>query len=40
MYHITFVCQYRKKILEPIDQELKQIFHAIEKKADSENTIN
>ena len=31
MHHITFVCKYRKKILEQIDEELKQIIHNIEK---------
>ncbi len=33
IYHIIFVCKYRKKILEQIDTELKQRIHDIEKEA-------
>ena len=36
MYHIIFVCKYRKKILEPIDRELKHIIRDIEKESDFE----
>ncbi|AAM06731.1 conserved hypothetical protein [Methanosarcina acetivorans C2A] len=31
MYHIIFVCKYRKAILEPISEELKQIVIDISK---------
>lgn len=36
MYHVIFVCKYRKKILEPINAELKQPIHDIEKESDFE----
>lgn len=36
MYHVIFVCKYRKKILEPLNAELKQIIHDIEKESDFE----
>ena len=36
MYHIIFVCKYRKRILEPIKEDLKQIIHDIEKESDFE----
>jgi putative transposase len=37
MYHIIFVCKYRKKILfEPINEELKQIIFNISKESDFE----
>jgi putative transposase len=36
MYHVIFVCKYRKKVLEPIDIELKQTIHDIEKESDFE----
>lgn len=31
MYHVIFVCKYRKKLLEPLKDELKQIIQDIEK---------
>jgi putative transposase len=35
MYHIIFVCKYRKKLLfEPIKEELKQIIFDISKESD------
>jgi putative transposase len=34
MYHIIFVCKYRKVILEPISEELKQIIFDIAKESD------
>ena len=36
MYHIIFVCMYRKKILEPISGELKQIMFEISNGSDFE----
>lgn len=36
MYHFIFVCKYRKKILEPISDELKQIIYDISKESDFE----
>ena len=36
MYHIIFVCKYRKKILEPISSELKLTITNIEKDSDFE----
>jgi putative transposase len=36
MYHVIFVCKYRKKVLERIDKELKQKIHDIEKESDFE----
>ena len=36
MDHVIFVCKYRKKVLEPIDIELKQTIHDIEKESDFE----
>ena len=36
MYHVIFVCKYRKKILEPISEELKQIVFDISKESDFE----
>jgi putative transposase len=36
MYHIIFVCKYRKKILEPISSELKFTISDIEKESDFE----
>jgi putative transposase len=36
MYHVIFVCKYRKKILEPIDSEIKQTIHDIENEPDFE----
>ncbi len=36
MYHIIFVCKYRKKILEPISSELKLTISDIEKESDFE----
>lgn len=36
MYHVIFVCKYRKKILEPIDDILKQILFDISKESDFE----
>lgn len=34
MYHVIFVCKYRKKILEPIDDRLKQVLFDISKESD------
>lgn len=36
MYHVIFVCKYRKKLLEPIKEDLKQTIHDIEKESDFE----
>ncbi len=36
IYHIIFVCKYRKVILEPISEELKQIISDISKESDFE----
>jgi putative transposase len=36
MYHVIFVCKYRKKILEPVSSELKQIIQSIEKESNFE----
>ena len=36
MYHIIFVCKYRKVILEPISEELKQIMIDISKESNFE----
>ena len=36
MYHFIFVCKYRKKILEPISDELKQIIYEISRESDFE----
>ena len=36
MYHIIFVCKYRKTILEPISEELKQIISDISKESNFE----
>jgi putative transposase len=37
MYHIIFVCKYRKKLLfEPIKEEIKQIIFDISKESDFE----
>ena len=36
MYHVIFVCKYRKKILEPIKEELKEVIHSIENDSDFE----
>lgn len=36
MYHVIFVCKYRKKILEPVSSELKQVVRDIEKESDFE----
>ncbi len=36
MYHVIFVCKYRKTILEPISEELKQIIYDISKESDFE----
>ena len=36
MYHIIFVCKYRKTILEPINEELKQIISDISKESNFE----
>ena len=36
MYHVIFVCKYRKKILEPISEELKLIMSEISKESDFE----
>lgn len=33
MYHVIFVCKYRKQILEPISEELKQITPDISKES-------
>ena len=34
MYHVIFVCKYRKQILNPIREELKQIIYDISKESD------
>lgn len=36
MYHVIFVCKYRKVILEPISEELKQIMFNISKESNFE----
>ena len=36
MYHIIFVCKYRKTIIETISEELKQIMSDISKESDFE----
>lgn len=36
MYHVVFVCKYRKVILEPISEELKQIMIDISKESNFE----
>ncbi|WP_156151175.1 IS200/IS605 family transposase [Methanosarcina sp. WWM596] len=36
MYHVIFVCKYRKVILEPISEELKQIRIDISKESNFE----
>ena len=37
MYHIIFVCKYRKKLLfEPINEKIKQIIFDISKESDFE----
>jgi putative transposase len=36
MYHVTFVCKYRKQILEYISEELKQVIFDISKESDFE----
>ncbi len=36
MYHIIFVCKYRRKVLEPISNELKQVILDIAEKSDFE----
>ena len=36
MYHVIFVCKYRKKILGTINSELKQTIHDIEHESDFE----
>ena len=36
MYHVIFVCKYRKKIQEPISEELKQIMFEISEESDFE----
>lgn len=36
MYHIIFVCKYRRKVLEPISNELKQVIFDIADKSDFE----
>jgi putative transposase len=36
MYNVIFVCKYRRNILEPIDEELKQIIFDISKESDFE----
>lgn len=35
-FHVIFVCKYRKKILEQISEELKQIVFDISKESDFE----
>jgi putative transposase len=34
MYHVIFACKYRKQILNPISEELKQIIYDISKESD------
>lgn len=36
MYHIIFVCKYRKVALEPISEELNQIMYDISKESNFE----
>ncbi|AKB50939.1 Mobile element protein [Methanosarcina barkeri str. Wiesmoor] len=36
MYHIIFVCKYRKVALEPISEEIKQIMYDISKESNFE----
>lgn len=36
MYHIIFVCKYRRKVLESISEELKQVIFDIAEKSDFE----
>ncbi|AKB19132.1 Mobile element protein [Methanosarcina sp. WWM596] len=36
MYHVIFVCKYRKVILEPISEELKQIMSDSSKESNFE----
>jgi putative transposase len=36
MYHVIFVCKYRKVILEPISEELKRIMIDISKESNFE----
>ncbi|AKB49261.1 Mobile element protein (plasmid) [Methanosarcina barkeri str. Wiesmoor] len=36
MYHIIFVCKYRKVALEPISEELKQIRYELSKESNFE----
>ncbi len=36
MYQIIFVCKYRKNVLEPISEELKQIIYDISKESNFE----
>ncbi|MFY1111810.1 MAG: transposase, partial [Methanosarcinaceae archaeon] len=36
MYHIIFVCKYRKKLLQPIDKELKDLIYLISESSDFE----
>lgn len=36
MYHFIFVCKYRRKLLKPISDELKQIIYDISRESDFE----
>ncbi len=36
MYHVIFVCKYRRRVLEPISNELKLTIADIEKESDFE----
>ncbi len=36
MYHVIFVCKYRKAILEPNSEELKQVMFNITEESDFE----
>lgn len=36
MYHVIFVCKYRRKILETISEELKQVMFDIAEESDFE----
>jgi len=36
MYHIIFVCKYRKVVLEPISEEIKQIMYDMSKESNFE----
>jgi putative transposase len=36
MYHVVFVCKYRRVILEPISEELKQVMFDIAEESDFE----